>query len=133
VNKLKKIVHLAESVGCVFIATADDKAMPHIAAASRLDYADVEHVTVSEWFCPGTVANLRLNKSVSIVVWSRDTDTGFQLLGTVEKVHDAAILDGYAPAIEQTHPMPQIRKSLLIKVERILDFTLAPHSDTDSE
>lgn len=128
---LKQIVTLAERGGCVFIATADDKFLPHIAAAGRLEFTDSEHVTVSEWFCPGTVANLRLNKNISIVVWSKESDTGFQLLGLIEKVHDAAVLDGYSAATEQMPPLPQIRKSLMVKVVKIFDFALAPHSDTE--
>lgn len=130
-DKLENVVRLAKDLGYVFIATADSRGMPHIAAAGKLECAGEQSVTVREWFCPGTVANLDVNKHVSIVAWCKESDTGYQLLGTVTKIRDAGVLDGYAPEVEQTHPMPQIEKELLIKVERIIEFKLAPHSDLE--
>ena len=130
-DKFEKVVRLAKDLGYVFIATADSRGMPHIAAAGKLDSTGEQSVTAREWFCPGTVANLHENKCISIVVWSKELDTGYQLLGTVTKIRNTGVLDGYAPEVEQTHPMPQIEKELLIKVEKIIEFKLAPHSDLE--
>jgi len=130
-DSLADAVNLAREIGHVFVATADATAMPHIAAAGRLAPAPNRCVTVTEWFCPGTVANLQQNKHVAIVVWNRDSDTGYQLIGEVQESRDLGILDGYAPALEGRPPLPQVQRQLLIKVERILDFKLAPHSDTE--
>ena len=131
VDSLEKVVRMAKDLGYVFIATADRKGMPHMAAAGKLEYAGGQNVTVREWFCPGTVANLDDNKCISIVAWSRQPDTGFQLLGTVTKILDIGVLDGYAPELERGHPMPQVEKELLIKVEKIIEFKLAPHTDLE--
>ncbi|HBG27944.1 MAG: hypothetical protein A2Y10_18275 [Planctomycetes bacterium GWF2_41_51] len=130
-EKLKEIVHLAQKVGYVFIATANTDGMPHMAAAGKLEPAIKDCVAITEWCCPGTLANLYNNKYISIVIWAKDPDNGYQLLGRLNKINDLAILDGYAPKIERKHPVPQIEKQLIIKVEKIIEFKLAPHSDIE--
>lgn len=80
-EKTKEAIILAQQVGHVFLATPNLDGMPHVTAAGRLESAHTGHVSVTEWLCPDTIANLRTNKHVSIVVWDNDTDTGYQLLG----------------------------------------------------
>jgi hypothetical protein len=53
------------------------------------------------------------------------------LLGTTTKIFDVDVIDGYAPEAEQMPPMPQIERELLIKVDTILEFKLAPHTDLE--
>ncbi len=130
-EKIKEAVQLAKKTGHVFLATADIHGMPHISAAGKISLDANGRVSVTEWFCPGTLANLQVNKSISIAVWDKKTDTGYQLLGKLDLIRDLEIMDGFAPDIEPKSPLPQIEKQLLVKVEKILDFKLAPHSDLD--
>jgi hypothetical protein len=130
-EELEKVVRLAKDLGYVLIATADRQGTPHVAAAGKLEYTGGQEIAVKEWFCPGTVANLDVNKRISIVAWRRQPDTGYQLLGTVTKILDMGVLDGYAPELEGAHPLPQVEKQLVIKVEKIIEFKLAPHSDLE--
>ena len=127
---LESALALAKKVGYVFIATADSQGMPHVTAAAQIASFD-RGVAVTEWFCPGTVANLQKNKCVSIVIWSKDLDNGYQLIGRLAGVEDVGVLDGYSPAREGKPPLPQVEKRLLVKVEKILDFCLGPHSDVE--
>ena len=133
IEMLRETVRLAHAAGFVMIATSSEQGMPHITAAGRLELIDENEadIAVTEWFCPGTVANLQKNKHVSIVVWTKKLETGFQLLGQLTGVRDIGILDGYSPKREGEHPLPQVEKRLLIKVERILEFRLGPHSDVE--
>ncbi|MBN1180317.1 MAG: pyridoxamine 5'-phosphate oxidase family protein [Anaerolineae bacterium] len=126
---LSKVVALAEEVGHVLVATADAAGLPHVASAGRLTLAPDGRVLLAEWFCPGTMSNLQQNRRIALVVWNADTDTGYQLLGKVEQVRDLAILDGYAPEQEDESPPPQVERELLVRVDKILDFSHAPHSD----
>ncbi len=130
-QNLKKVMTLAEKTGFVFIATADTEAVPHLAAAGKLDLTCDDCLELTEWFCPGTVANLQHNRAISIVVWDKPSDTGYQLIGRVEKIDDMGVLDGYAPGLDTAPPLPQVRRRLLIRTERIIDFKLAPHSDVE--
>jgi len=131
IEKLNQAVAIAKKTQQVFIATADAAGAPHIACAGKITVEDGGYLAVTEWFCPGTVANLRKNKNISIAVWDKLTDTGLQLLGRVENIQDMAILDGYSPAFEKQQPLPQVERKLLIKVEKILDFKLGPHTDVE--
>jgi hypothetical protein len=130
---LKETVRLAQSAGFVMIATASERGFPHITAAGRLQLYDEDQadVAVTEWFCPGTVANLQKNEHISIVAWTKKLQTGYQLLGHLTGVQDIGILDGYSPKHEAEHPLPQVEKRLLIKVDKILEFRLGPHSDVE--
>ncbi len=130
---LHKAVNLAERVKHVFVATADLAGLPHIAAAGKLAEAQDEHIAVTEWFCPGTLANLQQNQQIAIVIWDSATDTGYQFLGEVEKIEEAAVMDGYMPDEEKKPPLPQVERRLIVRVDKIVDFSRAPHSDQEVE
>ena len=88
-------------------------------------------MAVAAWFCPGTVDNLRQNRKISLVVWDAAADIGYQLLGEVEKVEELSVLDGYVPGEEEKPPLPQVERQLLVRLEKIIDFSHAPHSDVE--
>lgn len=124
---------LGQKVGHVFVATADSEGFPHVAAAGRLYFGSDEILVVAAWFCPGTIENLQHNPRISLVVWDTDTDTGYQLIGNVEKVEETAIMNGYSPELENLGPSPQVERQLFVKVNKVMGFTHAPHSDLDME
>ncbi len=130
-EKIKEAVQLAKKAGHVFLATADKNGLPHISAAGKISMEKDGKVSVTEWFCPGTLANLQVNKNVSIAIWDKKADMGFQLLGKLELIRDLEIMDGFTPSIESKKPLPQVEKQLLVKVKKILEFKLAPHSDME--
>ncbi|MDZ4231084.1 MAG: pyridoxamine 5'-phosphate oxidase family protein, partial [Dehalococcoidales bacterium] len=72
VELLEKAVRLASKVGYVFIATADAGKWPHLAIARTLALQGEGRIAVNEWFCPGTMSNLRSNPRVSVVVWDEN-------------------------------------------------------------
>lgn len=113
----------------VFVATSSADGLPHLAAAGQLHYIERDRVAVEEWFCPGTIENLEENPRVALVVWDPETDEGYQLLGRVEGVEAEAVMDGYAPEAEPEEPLPQEERRIQVRVECVLDFRQAPHSD----
>lgn len=132
IETLKKAILLAKKVGYVFIATADAKGLPHVAAAGKITMIPGKgRVAVSAWFCPGTVANLEANRRIALVIWDSKTDNGYQLLGETEKIKDTAIMNGYAPALEDKSALPQVERRLLIRVDRMIGFRHSPHTDEE--
>jgi hypothetical protein len=129
IETLKKAVALAENLRHVSVATADMTGLPHVASAGKLTPAPDGRVVLANWFCPGTVSNLQQNPHIAIVVWDATADTGYQLLGEVEEVRELSILDGYVPGEEDKPPLPQLERELLVRVDEILAFSHAPHSD----
>ncbi len=128
---LKKAEQLAVKAGHILVATADSKGWPHIAAAGRLALTPEKRVAVTEWFCPGTMANLQENPRLSLVVWDSATDAGYQLIGELEEVKDLDMLDGYAPQVEGETSVPQIERQLLVHIDRVIEFKRAPHTDVE--
>ncbi len=124
-------VNLGQKLGHVFVATADSKGLPHVAAAGRLSLGTDGLLAVAAWFCPGTVMNIEHNHRISLVVWDAGADTGYQLLGNVEKIEETAMMDGYIPEMESTGPSPQVERQLLVKVNKVMAFSHAPHSDLE--
>jgi hypothetical protein len=129
-DKLIEAVKIGMKTGHVLIATADTAGIPHVAAAGKIELEGRGMVAITEWFCPGTVANLRKNAGVSVVAWDRAADTGYQIIGRLEASRDVAVLDGYAPGLEGQPPLPQVERRLLVRVEKVMDFRIGPHSDT---
>lgn len=132
-SMLRQAVEIAQRMGHVFLATSDPHGLPHVATAARLGVNAAGRLEISEWFCPGTVANLHVNPHVSVVAWDSQADEGVQLLGTVEEVVDYAIMDGFDPSLSKQPPLPQVHKKLIIAVDKSLHFTLAPHSDVEED
>jgi hypothetical protein len=127
---LKAAALLAARMGHIFVATVGADGTPHLAAAAKVAL-DGELVEVSAWFCPTTVVNLRNNRAISLVVWEPGTDQGYQLLGQAERVEEVAMMDGFLPGPEEAQPLPQVERKLVVRVDHILDFHRAPHSDLE--
>lgn len=124
-------VKLAKKLKHVFVTTADSSGMPHVATAGKLSKISDGQVTVAAWFCPGTLANLKTNRRISLVVWDAPLDRGYQLLGLVEKVEEIAMMNGYSPEADKYPPMPQVENKLFVRVDKAIIFSNAPHSDLE--
>jgi hypothetical protein len=129
---IRKAIDMAK-LWHVIVGTADSDGLPHIAAAGKLSAAPNGRLAVEAWFCPGTVANLQRNRRISLVVWDPTVDLGYQILGEVEKLEECGILDGYAPGEDTRKPLPQVQRRLIVRVDSILDFRHARHSDVEDE
>ncbi len=130
-KSLNTAVELAEKLEHVFVTTADSSGMPHVAAAAKINQTSEDQVAVVAWFCPGTLDNLKNNCRISLVVWDAPVDKGYQLLGQVEKVEEIAMMNGYSPEIDETTVMPQVENRLLVRVDKVIAFSHAPHSDLE--
>jgi len=128
---LEDAVKLSDKTGHVFVATVNAEGVPHVTAAEVLEVIGDNCVEITEWFCPVTVSNLQTNRSISVVVWDTDSDMGYQLVGNMEKLYDEAVADGYSAEFDFAIPRPQVERRITICVDRVLDFSAAPHNDVE--
>jgi general stress protein 26 len=128
---LKKAIALAARTGTIFIATADGRGVPHVAAATKAALTPQGRVALTEWFCPGTIANLKKNPRVSLVIWDKKNDAGYQLIGEAEQVEDICMLNGYDPKTEGKIAVPQVERRIIMRINKVIDFTHAPHTDRE--
>lgn len=126
---LERLVEMGNRVGCFLIATADNEGTPHIASARRAELLAGDRFAVTEWFCPGTIANLQTNPRLSVVAWDSTTDIGYQVIGESAEIKDVAMLDGFEADRDEPAPVPQVERRLLVSAEAVLEFKQRPHSD----
>ena len=86
---------------------------------------------MTEWFCMGTIANLKKNPRVSLVIWDKKDDAGYQLIGEAEQVEDICMLNGYDQKTEGKIAVPQVERRIIMRINKVIDFTHAPHTDRE--
>ncbi len=128
---LERAVRLGSRMGVALVATADERGLPHMAAASRIEAEGYPRVAISEWFCPGTLSNLQVNPRITIVVWDPESDIGFQLMGESEGIQETAVMNGLVSGAQREPPLPQVQRKILVRIQRIVNFCHAPHSDLE--
>lgn len=119
---------LIENLPYVFVATADQSGQPHIAIGDHISISGDSVLIFENWFCPATLQNITCNKHVSIVAVRQETGTGYQLIGSVIKSTEAAILNGYDPAVTLPET-PQVLTRFTVRIDSILEFNGGIHSD----
>jgi hypothetical protein len=124
-EKLKKFI---EETDLAFVASADQRARPHLAAGRGLKVPDPEHVVFEAWFCRKTLENVAEVPRITMVVIDAATGGGYQLVGTVEKVIPIGILNGFAPEVEAPGT-PQVESRMVVRVEEIMEFSTGAHTD----
>lgn len=128
---LTEAAELAARMGYVFVATAGSSGRTHLAAARTFSVTPENQVRVSDWFCPETMQNLCGNNFLSIVAWDPAADYGFQLLGELADLKELGMMNGYLPELEEKPPLPQVQREMVVRVDKIIDFKIAPHSDVE--
>jgi hypothetical protein len=129
-DTLVKAVAMSQETGHIFVATADHGGLPHMAAAGPLILLlDEKRVAFDAWSCPHTLSNLSINRWLALVTWDSNLDVGYQLIGWVENIEDMALLNGYAPELEDKGSIPQAKKRFTLRVDKIIGFHRAAHSD----
>lgn len=114
---LEQAAEMAKRVGHIFVTTADKGMMPHLAVARKLSLKEKELVAIDEWYCPESVARFRTTHRVSVIIWDRNTNGGFKLLG--ETVNETG----------EVNNIPE--NELLITVHSSVDFTRFPQRYTE--
>lgn len=122
------VFRLAKAKARLLLASADSGGIPHLASAGAMKRLSPERLEVRAWFCPQTLANLHENSRCSLVIWDTAADEGYQLVGEADAVRQGAVLDGYSPG---EAPLPQVEYSVMIHVDRVLEFRHAPHTDAE--
>ncbi|HBG05819.1 MAG: pyridoxamine 5'-phosphate oxidase [Geobacteraceae bacterium GWC2_58_44] len=118
----------AEKVGHAFVATADAKGHPHLAAGRGVSVSHPDLLVFEAWFCLTTLRNLQENPSIAVAIADPATGNGYQFTGRVEKAEDTALLDGYLPGVEPSG-MPQVQWRLEVRVDSVMAFSADAHSD----
>jgi hypothetical protein len=124
----EKLREFIEQTNCAYVASADQRARPHLAAGRGLKVPDPQHVVFEAWFCRKTLENVAEVPRVSLAVVDPATGIGYQLGGVVESVTEIGMLDGFAPDLEEPG-MPQVQYRMAVRVEEVMEFSSGVHTD----
>jgi uncharacterized protein len=124
-EKMKKFI---EGINYAYVASADQRARPHLAAGSGIRIPDPHHIVFEAWFCNKTLENVGEVPRLAIVIVDPSSGAGYQFLGRVEKTAAIGILNGFAPELEEPG-LPQVETRMVVQVEEVLEFSHGPHTD----
>jgi uncharacterized protein len=127
---LERVVSLSQVSGRIYMATADCGGMPHVAKAGSLTLlSDQKRVVFEAWSCPHTVSNLSINRWMALVILPPGKEIGYQLIGWIEELEDVLLMDGLDPQLEARRSVPQAKKRLTMRVDKIIGFRPEAHTD----
>ncbi|KAB0663880.1 pyridoxamine 5'-phosphate oxidase family protein [Oryzomonas japonica] len=116
-----------ESTPVVYVASADAKGHPHVAAGNHLTVSGGSLLVFENWFCPVTLHNITRNTHVAVVVAAPGSKTGYQLIGRVVKPHDDMV-EGERAVPRPLDVTPALTR-FMVRIEKIMEFSTGIHFD----
>jgi hypothetical protein len=128
-KKLDRAIRLGKAVEHVFIAWVDGDGVPYVNSARGIERVAERQFAIEEWICPLTVTNLSENPKLAVVIWDPSSDDGYEIQGEVLMFEGRAFLNGFAPEREENAYVPQVKRRLIIRAERVTAFSHALRCD----
>jgi hypothetical protein len=128
-GKLERAIALGKKVEHLFIAIVDGKGVPYVNSVRQIEQVADNQFAIEEWICPLTVTDLGENPKLALVIWDPATDDGYEIIGEVLMFEGQAFLNGFAPEVEEHASLPQVKRRLTIRAERIIAFSRALRCD----
>ncbi len=91
-DEMKKVI--SESFPA-FVATASKTGKPNVSPKGSLQILDDEHVAFAEMASPNTLANLKENPQVAIVMFNQATWGGCRISGNAELLDSGELFDSF--------------------------------------
>jgi hypothetical protein len=128
-RKLERAIALGKRVEHFFVALVGSGGFPYVNSAHQIEQVAENQFTIEEWICPLTVQHLRENPKIAVLIWDPVTEDGYEIFGEVLMFEGQAILNGFAPEVEVNAYLPQVKRRLIIRAEKITAFSHALRCD----
>ena len=96
-----------------FVATASKNGKPNVSPKGSFRVLDDEHVVFAEIASPQTIANIRENPQVSVLVFDPDTWGGCRISGKAQIIESGELLDSFkaqfAPLKMEVHSVVKVK------------------------
>jgi hypothetical protein len=122
-GKLERAIELGKRVEHVFIALVGPGGFPYVNSARQIEQVGANQLAIEEWICPLTVKHVREHPKMAIFIWDPAADSGYEILGEVLLFENQAFLNGFAPGVEESGYLPQVKRRLIIRAEKITAFS----------
>jgi len=108
---------LIATVQPAFVATASQGGQPNVSPKGSLRVVDDEHVAFAEIASPTTIANLRQNPQVAIIVLDPTTWAVCRLMGSAEILESGSLVESFRSQFEPLKM--KVRSVVRITVEEV--------------
>ena len=128
-KKLERAIELGKRVEHFFLALVGADGFPYVNSARQIEQVAENQFAIEEWICPLTVKHLSENPKMAVLIWDPASDDGYEILGEVLMFESQAFLNGFAPEVEEDAYLPQVKRKLIIRAEKITAFSHALRCD----
>jgi hypothetical protein len=122
-NGLEQAITLGKKVNHLFMALVDGEGVPYVNSARQIEQTADNQFAIEEWICPLTIMNLARNPKMAVVIWDPATGDGHEIIGEVLMFEDQESLNGFAPEVHEEAYLPQVKRRLIIRAEKITSFS----------
>jgi hypothetical protein len=128
-KKLERAIELGKRLEHFFVAVVGAGGFPYVNSARRIEPVTENQFAIEEWICPLTVKHLSENSKMAVLIWDPASDDGYEILGEVLIFENRAYLNGFAPEVEEDAYLPQVKRKLIVRAEKITAFSHALRCD----
>jgi hypothetical protein len=128
-QKLERAIELGKRVEHFFLALIGVDGFPHVNSGREIEQVAENQFAIEEWICPLTLKHLSENPKMAVLIWDPSSDDGYEILGEVLMLESKAFLNGFAPEVEGDAHLPQVKRKLIIRAEKITAFSHALRCD----
>ena len=128
-KKFERAIALGKRVEHFFLAWVGADGFPYVNSARQIEQVAENQFAIEEWICPLTVKHLSENPKIAVLIWDPAFDDGYEILGEVLVFEGQAFLNGFAPEVEGDAYLPQVKRKLIIRAEKITAFSHALRCD----
>jgi hypothetical protein len=128
-QKLERAIALGQKLKYFFVALVGAGGFPYVNSARQLEQVADNQFSIEEWICPLTVKHVRENAKMAVLVWDPASDDGYEILGEVLMFESRAYLNGFTPEMDEDNYLPQVKRKLIIRAEKITAFSHALRCD----
>jgi hypothetical protein len=128
-KKLERAIELGKRVEHFFLALVGADGFPYVNTARQIEPVAENQFAIEEWICPLTVKHLSENPKMAVLIWDPASEDGYEILGEVLMFESQAFLNGFAPEVEEDAYLPQVKRKLIIRAEKITAFSHALQCD----
>ena len=124
-NKLQRFI---ETTNRAYVASADQRARPHLAVGRGLRVPDSSHIVFETWVCPRTIENIAEVPRVAVAVIDAASGIGYQFACRVETTAEKDPV-GQGSSAAEIPGMQHLQWRVVVRVEEIMEFSDDTHSD----
>jgi tRNA G37 N-methylase Trm5 len=128
-KKFERAIALGKRVEHFFVALVGADGFPYVNSARQIEQVAENQFAIEEWICPLTVKHLSENPKMAVLIWDPASDDGYEILGEVLMFESQAFLNGFAPEVEEDAYLPQVKRKVIIRAEKITAFSHALRCD----